>query len=234
MSKEIGGRNPATSSAWLVRHGESVANAGGPVGAFSEIPLTPRGERQAQLFAERFYRLSAEAPTQIAISAYLRARQTARPMLQRFQHVPAETWPIHEFTYLDPIASHGMNEIQRTPLYADYWQREDPAYTNPNGAESFTGFMDRVRGTIGRLAGLDAGSRVTLFTHGYFMQGVRLALLFPQLSDRAMMRASLALNERVPIANTEILELRIEQGAVTLLGHEHITPLTLEPTYSGE
>ena len=107
-----------TSIAWLIRHGESVANAGGAVSSFSEIPLTARGRQQAELFAARFDELSADPPTLIVQSPYLRARQTAEPLIRRFAGVPVETWPVQEFTYLDPAATNGLNEAGRMPFYA--------------------------------------------------------------------------------------------------------------------
>ena len=220
------------STVWLIRHGESVANAGGAVTSFSEIPLTALGEEQAQMFADRFDELSPEPPTLIVRSPYLRARQTAEPLMARFPQVPVETWPVQEFTYLDPAATYGLNEAERAPFYASYWDQDSPDFANPGGAESFTHFMGRVRGSLSRFAALPAGARVAVFTHGYFMQGARLALLFPALSDQAMMSASRTLNDNEPIANTEILELRVIEGDIRTMGQEHITPLTLERVIS--
>lgn len=216
------------TTAWLIRHGESAANAGLPVADFAGIPLTRLGRQQAEIFAARFHELSAEPPTRIVRSPYLRARETAEPMVRRYPGVPVETWPVYEFTYLDPIATVGLNDLQRSPFYARYWQRDDPGFRERNGAESFTDFMGRVRDMFRRLANLPPGERVPIFCHGYFMQGVRLLLLFPERSDQAMMSQSRILNDNEPIANTEFLELRIEDGKPRLVGQDHITPLTLE------
>ena len=227
---------PAASptTAWLIRHGESAANAGLAVSDFTQIPLTDLGHQQAEIFAARFHELSPEPPTLIVQSPYLRARQTAEPFLRRYPDVPVETWPIYEFTYLDPVASAGLTEVQRYPLYDRYWAHNDPDYHEANGAESFTHFLNRIRDMFRRLEQLPADSRVAVFCHGYLMQAVRLLLLFPQRSDQSMMSESRILNENAPIANTEILELRIEGGSTRLIGQEHITPLTLEGVISHE
>lgn len=226
---------PAPSTtAWLIRHGESAANAGLPVSDFKQIPLTELGQQQAEIFAARFHELSPDPPTLIVRSPYLRARQTAEPFIQRYPEVPIETWPIYEFTYLDPIVSAGLNEIQRYPLYDRYWNHKDPDYHEANGAESFTQFLNRVRDMFHRLEHLPPGSRVAVFCHGYLMQAVRLLLLFPHRSDQSMMSESRILNQNEPIANTEVLELRIENGRTRLIGQEHITPLTLEGVISHE
>lgn len=224
----------STTTAWLIRHGESAANAGLPVSDFAQIPLTPLGHKQAEMLAARFHEISPEPPTLIVQSPYLRARQTAEPTIRRYPDVPVETWPVFEFTYLDPVASIGLNEVQRSPLYARYWERDDPSFRDKNGAESFSDFMNRVRDMFRRLERMPAGERVAIFCHGYLMQAVRLLLLFPERPDRAMMSESRILNDNEPIANTEILELCIEDGRTQLLGQGHITPLTLEGVISHE
>ena len=218
-----------TTTAWLIRHGESVANAGLPVSDFAQIPLTELGEQQAEIFAARFRELSTEPPTRIVHSPYLRAGQTAEPLCRRFPEVPVEIWPVYEFTYLDPIATAGLTDFQRSPHYTQYWERDDPVFREKNGAESFTDFMDRVRGMLQRLEQLRAGERVPIFCHGYFMQAVRLVLLFPERPDKSMMAESRMLNDNEPIANTEFLEVRVAKGKARLVGQDHITPLTLEP-----
>jgi broad specificity phosphatase PhoE len=222
------------ATVWLVRHGQSVANAGGITRDFGEIPLTALGQQQAELFAQNFPTLSPEPPTLIVESPYLRARQTARPLIERFPEVPVETWPVQEFTYLDPLSANGLTEWQRQPLFARYWERDDPEYRDGDGTESFTQFLDRVRAMLRRLSELPPQSRVPVFTHGYAMQAVRLLLLFPGLTDRAMMSRSRNLNESIPIENTEILELKIVDGKLTALRQDHITPLTLEGVISHE
>src|SRR5690606_16323945 len=81
----------------LVRHGESVANAGGvPTTDYAAIPLTDRGRAQAEAVAAA----CREEPGWIGLSPYLRALQTAAPLLARYPESPALDLPIHEFTYL--------------------------------------------------------------------------------------------------------------------------------------
>lgn len=226
--------SPATSTAWLVRHGQSLANAGGATRDFKAIPLTDLGKQQAQLFAERFLEQFGAPPTLIVHSPYLRAQATAEPTMARFPNVPVETWPIQELTYLNPVSADNLTERERAPFFARYWERDDPDYHDGVGVDSFTDFLNRVRDMLRRLSELPPGARVVLFTHGYVMQAVRLQILFPDLTDREMMSRSRILNDSVPIQNTEILELKIDGGKVTALAQEHITPLTLEGAISHE
>jgi 2,3-bisphosphoglycerate-dependent phosphoglycerate mutase len=230
----IPGQTSNSATAWLIRHGQSEANADRPVHDFAAVPLTELGSRQAELFAERFDTLSTNPPTLIVQSPYLRARQTATPLRNRFPQVPVETWPIQEFTYLDPREVTGLTETQRRPFYERYWLPNDPAYCEGGGAESFTNFLNRVREMLSRLSQLSPGERVVVFGHGYVMQAVRLLVLFPGLSDSEMMWKSRVLNDAEPIPNTGIIELQIAAGVVEALGQEHITPLTLEGVLSHE
>jgi 2,3-bisphosphoglycerate-dependent phosphoglycerate mutase len=225
---------PDFATAWLVRHGQSLANAGGATRDFKAIPLTELGREQAQIFAERFVEQFGGPPSLIVHSPYLRAVDTAKPTITRFRPVPVEIWPIQEFTYLNPATADGLTERERGPLYTGYWERDDPGYCDGGGTESFTHFLNRVRTMLSRLAALPRGERVVLFTHGYLMQAVRLLVLFPGLTDREMMSRSRILNDAVPIQNTEILELQISGGKVAALEQEHITPLTLEGVISHE
>ena len=82
----------------FVRHAQSAANAGWASDDPASIPLTPAGQQQAAAFAAAW----PSAPAVIASSPYLRAQQTAAPLISRFPVARRETLPIQEFTYLAP------------------------------------------------------------------------------------------------------------------------------------
>ena len=64
----------------LIRHGESLANAGAPAGDHETIPLSSFGKEQAEECSKGF-----PFPADLIItSPYLRARQTMLPTLRRF------------------------------------------------------------------------------------------------------------------------------------------------------
>src|SRR5688500_12168421 len=88
---------------WLIRHGESESNAGLPTFDTAEITLTPRGFAQAKHIVEAFSR----PPSLIVTSPHLRARQSARPTIERFPQARLEEWPVHEYTYLSLASRHG-------------------------------------------------------------------------------------------------------------------------------
>ncbi|MGJ3650040.1 phosphoglycerate mutase family protein (plasmid) [Sphingomonas sp. GlSt437] len=106
----------------FIRHGESTGNAGVPCHDLATIELTERGQEQARHVAASW----AEAPSLIVTSPYTRTRQTAAPTIARFPAVPVETWPIEEFTYLQPARWNGTASAERMPHLERYWSAADP------------------------------------------------------------------------------------------------------------
>lgn len=156
-------------SLWIVRHGESVANAGGVTeGATSEVPLTKLGYRQARDVADRIQK----CPDRLVTSPFLRARQTAVPVLNRWRFVPFEVWPIGEFTYLAPARVRGTTRAERVPLVEEYWDRCDPSYVDGEGAESFSAFMERVEEFAVRIT--DRPGWTVAVGHGQFFGAYQL------------------------------------------------------------
>jgi probable phosphoglycerate mutase len=207
----------------LVRHGQSVANAGGIPPDHITNPLTELGHAQAKAFAESFNC----SPTLFLVSPFLRARQTAEPLLERFPDVPVEEWPIHEFTYLEPSRHNGTNEEQQMPHILEYWERGDPSYVAGPGAESFTMFLDRAREAIRRFVRLPAGGCVVVFTHGLLMQAFRLVTLFPHATDAELMANFRRFHFDNFLENTETIELEAVDGQIRLVGQPQLASFKL-------
>jgi broad specificity phosphatase PhoE len=216
--------SPASTRIVLVRHGQSVTNAGGRAADQVGNPLTELGRAQSREYAEH---LDCK-PTLFVISPFLRAQQTSEPLRQRFPDVPVEEWPIQEFSFLNPSLHRGTSEADREPHVVAYWQREDPAYTAGPEAESFTSFLDRARETIRRLAARDPGGCIILFTHGFFMQAIRLLLLFPDATDAELMANFQRFHFVNLIQNIASLEFEVRDGKIQLIGPAHQTDFTLQ------
>jgi broad specificity phosphatase PhoE len=212
-----------TTRILLVRHGQSVANAGGTAPDHITNPLTELGRAQAKAFADSF----DCKPTLFLHSPFLRTRQTAEPLLQRFPDVPVEEWPIHEFTYLEPTRHNGTNETQQMPHILKYWERPDPAYLDGPGAETFTQFLDRARSAILRFAQIAHGGCVVVFTHGFMMQAIRLLLLFPNATDAELMRNFRRFHSNNFVENTQVVEFEVREGRIKLVGQLHLNDFTL-------
>ena len=185
---------------WLIRHGESTANAGLATKDASSIPLTDKGWQEARQMAHKF----TSAPDLIVVSPYLRARQTAGPLAERFADTPIETWPVQEFTFLSPVRCAGTTVEQRRPLVEAYWKACDPMAIDGPGAESFAQMLDRVREAARRIVASPAKA-IAIFTHGHIMQAWRLLADNPAASDRTDMERYLTAFQSRPIENCEWL-----------------------------
>lgn len=187
---------------WFVRHGESVANAGGRTQEAGSYSLSERGFRQAEQLAS----VLDARPELIIHSTYLRARQTAQPFMAKMPHVPVEEWPVHEVQYLDPAHCVGTTQDERRLLARDYWVKCDPNYAAP-GAESFVLFIGRVREALDALASRHEKHTV-VFAHGHVMRAVAWLLLFkPSALDVAAMRHFRNFMEGYPVPNCSVQEL---------------------------
>jgi broad specificity phosphatase PhoE len=195
---------PPIREAVFIRHGQSRANVGDWDGSFAEVPLTALGEEQARVLADRW----ATTPGLIAVSPYLRAKQTAAPMIERYPEVPVESWPIHEYTFWDPAFWGGTPPAESMEDVALYWRLADPdaRRTDPHpGSESFSDLLRRSEETLDRLAALDTERPVLLFTHGHFMQALRHTLLWPQWSHAQKMANFTAYDAQFHVLNTECI-----------------------------
>jgi 2,3-bisphosphoglycerate-dependent phosphoglycerate mutase len=208
----------------LVRHGQSVANAGGTPSDHITNPLTELGHAQAMAFADGF---SCE-PTLFLISPYTRAQQTSVPLRQRYPGVPIEEWPIYEFNYLEPGRLKGTNEEQQMPHILKFWEQNDPAHCDGPGAESFSIFLKRVRDVLKRFTQLKSDGCIVVFTHGFFMQAVRILLLFPTATDQRLISNFRRFHFVNFIQNLEAVELEVVNGQLRMVGQQHLTTFTLQ------
>ena len=96
------------TTVYCVRHGQSVANAGGMTMEHAAIPLSALGLAQAAALPEVFASALDVQPSSVLVSSYVRALQTAQPFCERFG-CQAEVDPLlHEFSALDPSLLQGM------------------------------------------------------------------------------------------------------------------------------
>ncbi|MBD8269318.1 phosphoglycerate kinase [Pseudomonas syringae pv. tomato] len=151
----------------LIRHGESAANAGEASLDHATIPLTARGIEQARLVAKSI----VNAPDLIVASPFSRAHATAMATVTAFSTVPFETWPIHEFTYLEPARCANTTIAQRREWVNAYWSRSDPEFTDGKGAESFLDFITRAQAFLHKLREHPSDD-LAVFSHGQFINAV--------------------------------------------------------------
>lgn len=185
----------------FIRHGESTGNAGIPSHDLSQIELTDKGHLQAAMLASAW----VDIPSLIATSPYLRTQLTAQPTITRFPMLPVEVLPIEEFTYLEPSRWNGTSRAKRLPHIDAFWDQADPTYQDGPGAESFDTLLARVQMTFDRINRLEPGSLVYAFSHGQFMQALRLRLMFPEWSSKQLMQRFWSFDKEHPILNAALV-----------------------------
>ena len=186
---------------WFVRHGESAANAGEATRDHRTIPLSQLGEEQARAVS-----IIIPRPQLIVTSPYLRARQTADPLMRLYPDVPVETWDcVHEFVYLSPRTFTGTTSAQRRPRVIAYWRHLDPDYVDGDDAESYQHLLQRIHQTIDRLRSRPE-SFIVVFSHAQFMRNLLLVMQEPDLTPREYMQR---FRKSATIRNGQIVEIRL-------------------------
>ncbi len=157
------------STIYIIRHGESHANAGLTTFATDAIPLTPLGHEQAAQVPNKL-------PNHIDLilhSNYLRTKETAMPTIEKFPNTLVKIWDsIHEFTYLDPVQCFGTNMEERKPIVDAFWNARNPYLQVHPNTESFEQFIGRVKETHSLLRHEFGGANktVAMFTHALFIK----------------------------------------------------------------
>ncbi len=165
---------------WFIRHGESESNANLKTTHPALSVLTPQGEMEARQTAVAI----PPSPDRIILSPYLRAQQTAVPTQEKYPHVPCETWPVEEFTYLHPRHYQATTGADRWPAAKAYWDKNDPEFKEAGEGESFAELMVRVQTLKTRLAAHPA-EFIVLFSHGLFLRAFLHSCLTGQHSATA-------------------------------------------------
>lgn len=172
-----GGSSGDMHRIFLIRHGESQANAGLATIDPENVALTPRGYAQAECIAN-FLR-SYTSLNLIVTSAYLRTKQTAAPTKKVFRTIPEEEWEVHEFTYLWSMHGEQSTAEERKPLVDAYWEQCQPSFVDNLGtgsfkSESFKVFIGRIQAFLRRLkdAAYDRRENIAIFSHEQFITAV--------------------------------------------------------------
>lgn len=143
----------------LVRHGETAANVA-RIMQRPDVPLSPRGIRQAERLAERLVGLGF---VHVLCSDHVRAQMTAAPLAARG----------HAIEYAPVLQERNFGDLRGTPydqLTEDPWA---PGFAPPNGetvemfhrrvAEAFALITERRRGLAGALV---------VVTHGLVLRAL--------------------------------------------------------------
>lgn len=193
------------TTAWLVRHGESATNNGGPALWPAAIPLTELGVRQARGFASSV----TTRPDHIVTSGFVRSIDSALPLKQRWPQAACHVWPIEELTYLSPRKVMGATFEERREVTKAYWERSDPHYRDATDAETFAEFVARVALFDHMLSGVSGF--VIVVGHGQFFRAHQLGREIGFQASSEWMARYRAMETAAPMRNCEVLQVEYRE-----------------------
>jgi broad specificity phosphatase PhoE len=139
----------------LIRHGESIANAGNFINDDPRKPvgLTAKGRAQAESLA---LRLRDEIFTHAYASEFPRARETAAILLRH------HSLPLN----IDARLNERKSGLDGLPVYTFNDQvKRDPLHFKTENGESFMQQMERVRGVLDELAKRHPDGQILAVSH---------------------------------------------------------------------
>ncbi|MFI4928329.1 MAG: histidine phosphatase family protein [Burkholderiales bacterium] len=214
---------------WIVRHGQSAGNvardaaeAAGHVlidVEFRDIdtPLSRLGEEQSRALGRWFARLpAAQRPQVLLCSPYVRARETARLVVQEAGWAGEvlrlrvdERLREKEFGILDRLTRHGIRE--KYPELHEQRGHVGKFYFRPPGGESWCDVILRLRSLTEMMAREYAGQRVLVVAHQVIVNCMRY--LLENLDEEQI----LAIDRTGDVPNCGVTSYRLDPAGQALV-----------------
>lgn len=156
---------------FLMRHGES-ADPTVFHGAESDVDLSDKGRRQAEVIAEVF---RPKQPDLVVASAMRRARATALPLARALDlelHIEPD---LHE-RRVGILSGQPFRDDPIWPETLKRWSSGDTAYAH-EGAESYDDIQRRILPVWNRLTADHAGRSLVVVAHGIVCRILLLSIL---------------------------------------------------------
>lgn len=210
---------------WIVRHGQSAGNvardaaesAGLPVIdiEFRDIdtPLSELGAEQSLALGRWFAQQPPhERPQVVLCSPYVRARETARLVLEQAGWRPGadvrlrvdERLREKEFGILDRLTRHGI--AARHPELHAQRRHVGKFYFRPPGGESWCDVILRLRSLTEMMAREHGGQRVLVIAHQVIVNCMRY--LLEDLDEASI----LAIDQQGDVPNCAVTSYRLDRG----------------------
>ena len=173
----------AVTTLYLIRHGESEANAAGVFAGQTDSPLTAKGREQAKVVAKALRPVHFD---RIVASTLSRTTDTAAEIAAG-RGVPLETYEELKEIDLGQAAGKPFDELRGLPFY------DSEGFTQWPGGESLDEVVARVMRVIDRLVSESPGKTSCIVGHG----GVTRILV-------SLFMGVLPKLVRVPATNTNI------------------------------
>jgi broad specificity phosphatase PhoE len=145
-----------STTLYLVRHGESEANAAGVFAGQTDSPLTPKGREQAKVVATALRPIHFD---RIVTSTLSRTKDTAAEIAAG-RGVPVEAFADLNEIDLGDAAGKPFDEVRGLPGY------ESDGFHQWPGGESLDQVVTRAMRVIDRLAAESPGTTICIVGHG--------------------------------------------------------------------
>lgn len=198
---------------YFIRHGQSLANTGAKSLPDFEIPLTELGQTQAKTLLANWQNMDLN-PTHIYHSQMLRAKQTAQVFADNFNLPLQELDLLNEFRCLSFATVADMVGEQRAEVAKNFWQTADISHRDGEDSDSFEQFLARVNGIIQQADDFDDNS--LFFCHGIWIGLLAWRLLGCEVKNNADMQRFRQFQTALPMDNTVVYQLKIENGVKQL------------------
>lgn len=197
----------APTTLYLVRHGESEANAAGVFAGQTDSPLTERGRAQADAVAVALAGLPID---RVVTSDLSRARDTAAA-IAAVHDLTAETYPALREIDVGEAAGKQWDDGTLRPSFTAAGSDE---FVRWPGGESLEQVLTRSLGCLDRLVREHPGQRIVVVGHG----GVTRILVSHFLGILPRLERSPATNTNVTIVRFDGARYTVEQ----LFGDAHV------------
>jgi probable phosphoglycerate mutase len=187
--RTISAQPETTTRVVMIRHGEAVCNVSGVCGGRLGCEgLTPRGRRQVEGLRDRLLATGELVGADVLYASVLpRAIETAElvaPALVGDRagsagggHTPPDVVTECGLCELHPGEADGLTWSEFTARFGTLDWDDDPGQPIAPGGESWTGFVNRVAGTLDSLAGTHRGQVVVVACHAGVIEASLLAKL---------------------------------------------------------
>ncbi len=162
---------------YLIRHGQTDANKNMIVMGATDVPLNDTGREQADSLGRRLNDLEVDI---VYSSPLRRAVDTGRRVFGGEKTFSYDA-RLQEFSFGE-WEGMGFDDIARQ--YPETWEMwfKDWSRAKIPGAETFTGFMDRVLTCLGEILERHKGERVAVISHGGCIRAILASFFSPSLS----------------------------------------------------
>lgn len=196
----------AETTLYLVRHGESEANAAGRFAGQTDSPLTELGRRQAEIVADA---LKDARFDRVVSSDLSRARDTAEA-IARWHGLTVEAFPELREIDVGEAAGRAFEDLRQRPD----WTPE--GFVQWPGGESLEAALERTTTFIGRLVAESPGKAICIVGHG----GTTRILVshFLGLLPKLYRHPTPSANTNITVVHTDGIRHRVE----ALFEDEHL------------